>query len=81
MKPSASIFKAYDVRALYPSELNEDIARQIGRAYVAYLDATRIAVSRDMRTSSPSLAAAFVDGALSQGCDVVDFGMMGTEML
>ncbi len=92
MNVSPSIFKAYDVRALYPSELNEDIAREIGRAYVAYLcslagsmagsgGATRIAVSRDMRTSSPSLAAAFIDGALAQGADVVDFGMMGTDML
>ncbi|TAK14508.1 MAG: phosphomannomutase/phosphoglucomutase [Acidobacteria bacterium] len=77
----ASIFKAYDVRALYPSELNEDAAFKIGRAYVAYLGATRIAVSRDMRTSSPSLAAAFIDGATTQGADVVDFGMMGTDML
>ena len=85
------IFKAYDVRAIYPTELNEDGAYKIGRAYVAYLDmavpaargsgATRIAVSRDMRVSSPSLAAAFIDGARFQGADVVDFGMMATDML
>jgi phosphomannomutase len=77
----ASIFKAYDVRALYPSELNETGARAIGRAFVAYLGASKIAVSRDMRTSSPTLAAAFIDGACEQGADVIDYGMCATDML
>ena len=76
-----NIFKAYDVRALYPSEIDEPIARDIGRGFVAYLGASRIAVSRDMRVSSPSLAEAFIQGALSQGADVVDLGMMATDML
>ena len=84
-----SIFKAYDVRALYPSELNEDAAYLIGRAYVAYLQAAagsgtaplRLAVSRDMRLSSPSLAESFVKGARHQGAGVVDFGLAGTDML
>ena len=76
-----NIFKAYDVRALYPSELNEAIARDIGRGFVTYLKAKRIAVSRDMRLSSPSLAEAFIDGALAQGVDVVDYGMMATDMM
>src|SRR4029450_1255505 len=76
-----SIFKAYDVRGLYPSEVNEDAARQIGRGFVAYLDAKRIAVSRDMRLSSPSVAAAFIDGAREQGADVVDYGMLATDMM
>ena len=53
MTINPSIFKAYDVRGLYPSEVNEDAAYRIGRAFVAYLDAKRIAVSRDMRLSSP----------------------------
>ena len=81
MNVPASIFKAYDVRALYPSELNEAAARAIGRAFVAYLNASKIAVSRDMRVSSPSLSAAFIDGALEQGADVVDYGMCATDML
>src|ERR1700682_4310687 len=76
-----SIFKAYDVRGIYPQEVNEDVARAIGRAFVAYLNAKRIAVGRDMRLSSPSLAAAFIDGATRQGADVVDYGMMPTDML
>ena len=76
-----SIFKAYDVRGIYPQEVNEDVARAIGRAFVTYLKAKRIAVGRDMRLSSPSLAAAFIDGATLQGADVVDYGMIPTDML
>src|SRR6516225_684556 len=78
---NASIFKAYDVRGLYPQQINEDAARLIGRGFVAYLNAKRIAVSHDMRLSSPSIAAAFIDGARTQGADVVDYGLMATDML
>ncbi len=81
MSINPSIFKAYDVRGLYPSEINEDAARLIGRGFVSYLQARRIAVSRDMRLSSPAVAAAFIDGARAQGADVVDYGMMGTDMM
>jgi phosphomannomutase len=76
-----NIFKAYDVRALYPSELDEAIVRDIGRGFVAYLKANQIAVSRDMRLSSPSLAEAFIEGARAQGADVIDHGMMATDMM
>jgi phosphomannomutase len=78
---SPSIFKAYDIRGLYPSEIHEEAARLIGRAFVSYLDARRIAVSRDMRVSSPGVAAAFIEGALEQGADVADYGLAGTDML
>ena len=81
MKVNPAIFKAYDVRGLYPAEINEEVAGEIGRAFVTYLQARRIAVSRDMRLSSPSITAAFVEGALAQGCDVVDYGMLATDML
>lgn len=81
MQMNPEIFKAYDVRGLYPGELNEEIARLIGRGFAAYLQAGRIGVSRDMRISSPSLAAAFVEGVREQGTDVVDYGMLGTDML
>jgi phosphomannomutase len=75
------IFKAYDVRGTYPDQINEDGARAIGAAFVAYLNARHIAVGRDMRVSSPALAQAFIDGATSQGADVVDYGMIATDML
>ena len=75
------IFKAYDVRGTYPDQIHEDGARAIGAAYAAYLKATRIGVGRDMRLSSPALAQAFIDGATSQGADVVDYGMIPTDMM
>ncbi len=75
------IFKAYDVRGIYPGEIHEEVVREIGRAFVVYLGARRIAVARDMRLSSPSLAAAFIEGARAQGADVVDYGLVGTDML
>jgi len=81
MQINADIFKAYDVRGVYPGEVNEEGARAIGAAFVAYLKAKRIAVGRDMRLSSPALAAAFIEGATSQGADIVDYGMIPTDML
>ena len=75
------VFKAYDVRGIYPSEMDEDGARAIGRAYVEQFEPKRIAVGRDMRDSSPSMARAAIDGAASAGADVVDIGLVGTEML
>ena len=54
----AGVFKAYDVRGLYPAQINEPLAELIGRGFVAHLGARRIAVSRDMRLSSPALHTA-----------------------
>src|SRR5919198_1330377 len=78
---NSEIFKAYDIRGVYPDEVNEDGAAAIGSAFVTYLKAKRIAVGRDMRLSSPGLAAAFIDGATAQGADVVDYGMIPTDTL
>ncbi|MGE4054388.1 MAG: phosphomannomutase/phosphoglucomutase [Vicinamibacterales bacterium] len=75
------IYKAYDVRGIYPTEIHEEGARAIGAAFVAYLRASRIGVGRDMRLSSPSLAEAFIDGATSRGADVVDYGMIPTDVI
>jgi phosphomannomutase len=69
------------VRGLYPSEVNEEAARLIARGFVSYLQAQRIAVTRDMRLSSPSMAAAFIEAAREQGADVVDYGMAPTDMM
>ena len=76
-----AVFKAYDVRGVYPSELDEDGAYRIGRAYVEQFEPRRIAVGRDMRLSAPSMAAALVEGAADAGADVADLGMVGTEMV
>ena len=79
--PDPGIFKAYDIRGIHPDQITAELAARIGRAFVAFLGARRIAVGRDMRLSSPELAAAFIDGARSQGADVVDYGLAGTDML
>ena len=76
-----AIFKAYDVRGIHPDQITADVAHRIGRAFVAYLGASRIAVGRDMRIAAPEIASAFIDGALAQGADVTDFGLIGTDML
>src|SRR4029453_8861916 len=75
------VFKAYDIRGIHPGEIDEDGARAIGRGYVEQFEPKRIAVGRDMRVSSPSMAAATIEGAASAGAEVVDIGLVGTEML
>jgi len=75
------VFKAYDVRGLYPTELDEGGAYAIGRAYVEQFEPRRIAVGRDMRLSSPTMAKAFIEGAADGGADVADLGLVGTEMV
>ena len=77
----AKVFKAYDVRGLYPDELDEDGAYRISRAYVEHFEPRTIAVGRDMRLSSPAMAASVVEGATDGGADVRDLGLVGTEML
>ena len=78
-----SIFKAYDIRGIYPDSLNEDVARKIGRAYVNYLElsGSRVVVGRDMRLSSPALEEAFIQGVTEAGADVLDIGLVSTDAL
>jgi phosphomannomutase len=76
-----NVFKAYDVRGIYPDELDEAGAHAIGRAYVEEFEPRRIAVGRDMRLSSPAMADAVMRGAAEGGADVLDLGLVGTEML
>ncbi|HEX6310964.1 MAG TPA: phosphomannomutase/phosphoglucomutase, partial [Acidimicrobiia bacterium] len=75
-----AIFKAYDVRGVYPDQLDEGVARSVGNAFVAFTGADRVVVGRDMRPSSEPLAAAFVDGARQAGADVVDLGLASTDL-
>ena len=75
------VFKAYDVRGIYPAELDEEGGYAIGRAYVEQFEPKQIAVGRDMRLSSPSMAKAVIEGAADGGADVIDIGLAGTEMV
>lgn len=77
----ANIFKAYDVRGIYPDELTPELAYRIGRAFVVYLQPRHVVVGRDMRVSSPALASAVIDGLLDQGADVTDVGLISTDGL
>ncbi|MFZ0340903.1 MAG: phosphomannomutase/phosphoglucomutase [Gaiellaceae bacterium] len=75
------VFKAYDVRGIYPDEIDEAGAEAIGRAYVERFEPRRIAVGRDMRLSSPAVQKAVMRGAATAGADVLDLGLVGTEMV
>lgn len=75
------IFKAYDVRGLYPSQINEDAARRIGHAFALFAGVGRIVVGRDCRISSPAIARALMRGINEAGVDVVDLGEVTTDAL
>jgi phosphomannomutase len=78
-----SIFKAYDIRGTYPEQIDEDVARDIGRAFVDYLglSGTRVVVARDMRLSGDNLREAFIGGVTEAGADVLDLGLVSTDAL
>ena len=77
--PEITCFKAYDVRGRVPDQLNEDIARSIGRAYAEVVKPKQVVVGHDIRLSSESIKAAVTEGLLEQGVDVYDIGLCGTE--
>jgi phosphomannomutase len=79
----AAVFKAYDVRGTVPDQVDEDLARAVGSAFVAVTDAvgTGVVVGHDMRPSSPGLAGAFADGAAAAGADVTMIGLASTDEL
>jgi phosphomannomutase len=75
------IFKAYDVRGVYPDDLNETIAQRLGAGFAAFVKTPKVIVGRDMRLSSPALAGAFIEGVTGQGTDVVDIGEVSSDAL
>src|SRR5579875_936836 len=75
------IFGAYDVRGVYPTDLTDQAAYLVARAFVQYLGVDRVAIGRDMRVSSPALAAAIIRGVTEQGADAIDLGMTSTDEL
>ena len=88
-----SIFKAYDIRATYPDQINEEIAWRIGHATAQFFRSQLtgyarsdpkqnvLAVGRDMRKSGPGLCKAFIEGALSAGMNCIDIGMIDTSQI
>lgn len=81
MKVNPVIFKAYDIRGIYPAEINEETAYLIGKAFVDFFDCKCVVVGKDMRASSPSLYQALTKGITEQGADVINIGMVATPML
>jgi phosphomannomutase len=87
--PPPDIFKAYDIRGLYPDEIDGELAEQIGRAFAHVLSKLsgkpvaelRVALGRDMRLSAPELSARYREGLLGEGVNVIDAGQVGSEML
>jgi phosphomannomutase len=75
------IFKAYDVRGVVPDELDEDVARRVGAAFAHFCGEPRILLGRDCRLSSEALGAAFAEGVTGRGADVVDLGLVSTDLL
>jgi phosphomannomutase len=75
------IFKAYDIRAVVPDQLDAELARKIGTAFAAFAQSPRILIGNDMRPSGPELVAAFSDGVTSAGVDVVLLGLVSTDEL
>jgi phosphomannomutase len=84
-----TIFKAYDVRGIYPDQMDEELAYRIGRGFARVLsdlqdvpvEELRVALGRDMRLSAPAMAKAYARGIADEGADVFDIGMAGTEMV
>lgn len=81
MKLSNKGFGAYDIRGVYPEDVNEELAYRIGRAFVELFHAKKVAVGHDIRLSGPSLQEALTKGLTEAGCDVMDIGQCGTEMI
>ena len=80
-KISPEIFKAYDIRGIYPHQLNEGAAGLIGKAFVEYLKPKQIVIGRDMRLSSESLWRSLSRGIIETGVDVIDIGLCSTDAL
>ncbi|MDM8527802.1 phosphomannomutase/phosphoglucomutase [Anaerolineales bacterium HSG24] len=79
MEVNAGIFKAYDIRGIYPEQLNEDVGYALGRAFASFLKVDTVVVGRDMRLSGPKMFDAITNGLMDQGADVINVGMVSTD--
>lgn len=79
MQVNPGIFKAYDIRGIYPDDLNEEAGYAIGRAFVTFLEVDTVIVGRDMRLSGPQMFDAITRGLMDQGADVINIGMVSTD--
>ena len=88
VSPAPEIFKAYDIRGLYPEQIDGDLAERIGNAFAVVLSSLagkpigelRVGLGHDMRLGARELAARYAEGLLAAGADVLDIGEVATEM-
>ena len=76
-----SVFKAYDIRGVYPSQIDAELARAIGRSYAAEISPKRVVVGHDMRPCAPEITDALIDGLLTSGVDVTHIGLVSTPLV
>ena len=81
MRYNTEAFGAYDIRGIYPLTINDELAYRIGRFFPALFSAKKVVVGNDIRLSGPALKEALVEGLMESGCDVIDIGQCGTEMI
>src|SRR5687768_12079220 len=81
MQIDQSIFKAYDIRAVYPTQINAEITYAIGQAYAKLIEPKNVVVSHDVRKSGPELYAALIEGLTDAGVNVIKIGGIPTELL
>ena len=81
MELKSTAFKAYDIRGKVPEEVNEELAYRIGRVFPTLFNAKRVAVGHDIRLSGPAIQRALELGLTEMGCEVIDIGQCGTEMI
>ena len=81
MEVTNKAFKAYDVRGVYPTEVNEEMAYRVGRIFSAMFAAETVVVGHDIRLSGPAIVAALTEGLRHGGTKVIDIGQCGTEMI
>ncbi len=75
-----NIFKAYDIRGIYPEQLDEKMAYNLGRAFIVYTKAKEVVIGRDMRTSSPIVYENLIKGITDQGANVINIGISSTPL-
>src|SRR3989344_723880 len=81
MQIDPTIFRAYDIRGIYPEQINDEVAYKIGQAYCKFVQPKKVVLGRDVRTSGPELFEAVKRALLDHGVDVVDIGVVSTDMM
>lgn len=80
MELDVEIFRAYDIRGIYPNQINREVAYKIAQAFAKFIQPETVVISRDMRLSGPVLFEAVKKGFVDHGVNVIDIGIITTDM-